>query len=325
MELSDIRPKKVVEVSAEAAKWDSEYLYRNIDRFSSRLCPACNQKEAPMFTVKDKFNYVKCETCWTIYMNPAPSEDLLADFYKDSENYRVWSEVVYPTTQETRWNTLHKSRSKKVWDSIERFSPSSLLDKSQHINYLEFGAGTGDTAKRIEFDKRVAQINICAVEANSEMINTLNEKKINVVAFEDLLESSQDVIGAFEVVEHLRDVRSFFEVAHRALKSNGLLIISTPNSLSLEVNILKSLSTTVDHEHISIMSPIGLAICALDKGFSVRFLQAAGELDLELLAESNAIDSRKVLIRELSWGSQSDIADANLTSSLFAVLQKNVL
>lgn len=151
------------------------------------------------------------------------------------------------------------------------------------------------------------------------------KKKINVVAFEDLLESSQDVIGAFEVVEHLRDVRSFFEVAHRALKSNGLLIISTPNSLSLEVNILKSLSTTVDHEHISIMSPIGLAICALDKGFSVRFLQAAGELDLELLAESNAIDSRKVLIRELSWGSQSDIADANLTSSLFAVLQKNVL
>jgi 2-polyprenyl-3-methyl-5-hydroxy-6-metoxy-1,4-benzoquinol methylase len=258
-------------------------------------------------------------------MNPAPSEDLLTDFYKDSENYRVWSEVVYPTTQETRWNTLHKSRSKKVWDSIERFSPSALLNTNEPFNYLEFGAGTGDTAKRIEFDKRVTQINICAVEANSEMIHTLNEKEINVVAFEDLLESSQDVIGAFEVVEHLRDVRSFFEVAYRTLKNNGLLIISTPNSLSLEVNILKSQSTTVDHEHISIMTPIGLAICALDKGFRVKFLQSAGELDLELLAESNSLDSNEVLIRDFKWGSQSDIADANLTSSLFAVFQKNIV
>jgi 2-polyprenyl-3-methyl-5-hydroxy-6-metoxy-1,4-benzoquinol methylase len=325
MELSDIRPKKVVEVSAEAAKLDAEYLYRNIDKFFSRSCPACDQKEASIFGVKNKFNYVKCETCWTVYMNPAPSEDLLTDFYKNSENYRVWSEVVYPTTQETRWNTLHKSRSKKVWDSIEKFLPGSLLDKNQSLNYLEFGAGTGDTAKRIEFDKRVNQINVCAVEANSEMIHTLNEKEINVVAFEDLLESSQDIIGAFEVVEHLREVRSFFEIAHRTLKDNGLLIISTPNSLSLEVNILKSQSTTVDHEHISILSPVGLAICALDKGFSVKFLQSAGELDLELLAESNSIASNAVLIGDLKWGSQSDIADANLTSSLFAVFQKDII
>ncbi len=324
MELSDIRPKKVVEATAEAAKSDSDYLYRNMDKFSSRLCPACNQQEAPLFTKKNNFNYVKCETCWTIFMNPAPSEVLLVDFYRDSEIYRVWSEIVYPSTQETRWDTLHKSRSKKVWDSIERFSPSLVSDKNGSISYLEFGAGTGDTAKRIEFDKRIKEINICAVEANSEMIQTLNEKKINVVSFEDLLGSSQDVIGAFEVVEHLRDVRSFFEIARHTLKNDGLLIISTPNSLSLEVNILKSQSTTVDHEHISILSPIGLTICALEMGFKVKFLQAAGELDLELLAESGAIDSKEVLIKNLDWGSQSDIAEANLTSSLFAVFQKYI-
>lgn len=322
MELKDIRPKKVVEATAEAAKSDSDYLYRNIDKFSARACPACNQIDASHFTNKNNFSFVKCETCWTIFMNPAPSEDLLMEFYKESENYKVWSEIVYPSTQETRWSTLHKSRSKKVWDSIERFSPGLLMNKNRSINYLEFGAGTGDTAKRIEFDKRSQEIRICAVEANSEMIESLNEKDINVVSFKDLLGSSQDIIGAFEVLEHLRDVRSFFEIAYQVLTNEGLLVISTPNSLSLEVNILKNESTTVDHEHISILSPIGLTICALGMGFKVRLLQASGELDLELLAESNAIDGKEVLVRGLEWGSQSDIADANLSSSLFAVFQK---
>jgi hypothetical protein len=130
----------------------------------------------------------------------------------NSENYKLWSQYVYPLTQHTRWETLHKSRSTKVWDSIETYSPKWITGKNKSINYLEFGAGTGDTAKRIEFDKRVNEINICAVEANLEMIQTLSAKNIEVVSLYNLSKSSQNVIGAFEVIEHLRDVRGFLQL-----------------------------------------------------------------------------------------------------------------
>jgi hypothetical protein len=63
-------------------------------------------------------------------------------------------------------------------------------------------------------------------------------------------------------------------------------------------------------------------ICGLNAGFTVKFMEVAGELDLELLAEASAFNSRDLLVETLGLGSQAGIADANLTSNMFAVFQK---
>ena len=79
----------------------------------------------------------------------------------------------------------------------------------------------------------------------------------------------------------------------------------------------------MDQEHITVMSLVGLAIAATRAGFSVRRLEAAGELDLELICKSKGMIREGFLLSEpLGWGHQRDLADANFSSNCSGVFQK---
>lgn len=323
LNLHDLRPRAIDEKVAEACLKDVAYLHKYLNLFESRSCPMCKSQNFSKFCEKNGFLHLTCQGCLSILMNPAPSDAIISDFYSQSENYKVWGSYVYPLTRDSRWNTLHKMRSEQITQGVENFLPQSLESDAKPIKYLEIGAGTGDTAERFRTDSVKRLVEVAVVEVNPTMLEILDQRSIAACSLEEINDSSQDVIAAFEVLEHVLDPAEILKVAFAKLAPGGLFIFSTPNALSLEVQILKEKSSTVDHEHITVMSLLGLAIGAANAGFIVRSLKASGSLDVELIQRATGLNpEQSIFNNQIGWGSQSDISQANLSSSSFGVFQK---
>jgi SAM-dependent methyltransferase len=79
-----------------------------------------------------------------------------------------------------------------------------------------------------------AQSNYClGLDQNEPMIKLIDSRGYNVVAgdaqdFE--LEESFDIVVAADVLEHLHDWKGFFHSVRRALKKDGLLLLTVPNA-----------------------------------------------------------------------------------------------
>jgi SAM-dependent methyltransferase len=134
-----------------------------------------------------------------------------------------------------------------------------------------------------------------------------------------------DAIFAFEVIEHLLEPRKLFEKAFALLKPGGKLILSTPNAHSLEVLSLKEASITLDIEHISVLSPLGIHSLAKDYGFSVSLIETPGKLDLELMNSKYRKNFLKLFLRgnPNENSVQEFITKSGLSSHMKLILEKN--
>ena len=332
MRINDIRPKKLLKMQKLAIEKDLEFYRNSIDKFTNRNCPGCfklckpRDGEFKNYFLKEGFNYYRCESCWTLFMNPGPTESLIKEFYQTSENYKYFAEYIYPESREKRNSTIHKSRAQMVLESAIEFG---LIHDNLNLRILEIGAGDGATLEKIK--ELMPDTELTSLEPNIDSIksgaNVNSGFKIINSNFEDAILDigKQDIILGFEVLEHILNPVELFAFAEKNLKSNGLLILSTPNAHSIEINFLKENSTSVDLEHISILTPSAIYNLANATNFVVEKVSANGLLDAELILDSfklNKLNSWifnklfnifKIQYRIRSW---------NISSNMKIVLRK---
>ena len=281
--------------------------------FVSRDCPGCDGSFATQFCEKDGFTFQRCSACLSIFMNPGPNQSDVDEFYRQSANYKFWAEKIYPETREHRIETLHRKRAVALssWSKKMGLAPKK---------YLEFGAGTGDTA-RVFVDTLNTDVEAFAVEPNPDMQEALRRNGISPL---DALDGRGDfdIVAAWEVREHFLSPRQLLIAAHHALRAGGLMMLSTPNAASLEVLALGSQSSTIDVEHISLLTPAAILLMSRSVGFEVLSIDINGELDHELLEAAGLKlewnDFRKGSLRREPF-SFSDFA---VSSNMTIVLRK---
>ena len=105
----------------------------------------------------------------------------------------------------------------------------NLIKKDDRV--LEVGSGSGFFLKQL----KNAGINATGLELNSHAVKEGQSKGLNIInqlLDEHVKENNgkYDVVCSYQVLEHIYDVRGYFENALRALKPGGKIIIGVPNN-----------------------------------------------------------------------------------------------
>jgi len=313
MKISNIRPKHVPEDQKASYMEDVNRYLKQISNFTDRQCPGCKSSNSEKFAKHLEFQFVRCLTCFSVYMSPGPTQEMVNDLYRDSSNYAYWSEHTYPNTRDSRRLTLHKNRAEFVINSMEKYG-----NKQEKLKVLEIGAGTGDSLAVLR-ELISQEIETWALEPNESMQEAL--KANNIKIWNGRSCNSFDLVLGFEVIEHFLNPTDFFEIGLKALKGGGNLILTTPNAQSIEVQLLRDKSTTLDIEHISVLTPTAINLLAISNGFNVNEITTPGSFDLELLAVEygEILDSLDSTFGNL----QTALAQSGFSSHMRSVLTLN--
>ena len=75
-------------------------------------------------------------------MNPRPNRELLAEFYRRSENYEYWNRVVFPASEEARRTKIFRPRVERIAAIADRYAPEAHA-------VLDVGAGFGTFCEEV--------------------------------------------------------------------------------------------------------------------------------------------------------------------------------
>ena len=185
-----------------------------------RNCPLCNKNANslafPYCTVFGgiKFNYVRCEECSTVYVDPIPSNKIFACMYEKK------------TYHDNFYDNVEVDKYLELVAFLKQYIASDA-------KILDYGCGTGNFLKAlslegidaygVEFDSDAASSASIASNCPVETVNgfSLNSTK-----------TSFDAIYMGDVLEHLPDPESTLGKVLSNLKYNGVFIVEGP----LEIN-----------------------------------------------------------------------------------------
>jgi 2-polyprenyl-3-methyl-5-hydroxy-6-metoxy-1,4-benzoquinol methylase len=274
-----IRPPDLMARQRVALLTDIGRLLSRRAEFVHVNCPACESAAARPLYDKFGFSYVECEACRTMYTNPRPPAEVLGWFYQGSENYAYWNQYIFPASEAVRRERIMVPRVDQVLALCEKFgiAPQSLL---------EVGAGFGSFCE--ELKSRNVFERVAAIEPTPNLAATCRAKGIETIELPiEQVEFSAadrfDVVVSFEVVEHLFCPRDFVAHIGRVLRPGGLLILSCPNGQGFDVQTLKAVSDTVDHEHLNYFNPASLSGLLERTGYEVIDSFTPGKMDADLV------------------------------------------
>lgn len=283
LSIEDLTPKKLASLQEDAYLRDIKRLQKKSKQFIRVTCPACQKDDAAVFFEKYGFFYDQCRVCETIYMNPRPTQALMEDYYSHSENYAFYVEHIFPATEDSRREKLHRP-----W--LEQLLKDTKGLRSNDGALLEVGPGFGTFAV---LAKESAEFkDVIVVEPTPELAATCRSKGLTVVEMpieyveKEKLPLIVSTIVAFEVIEHLYEPRSFIKKCGTIMESRGVLVLSCPNGLGFDIQILGSKSIAVDTEHVNLFNPKSLTLALVQEGFEVLNLTTPGKLDAEFVREA---------------------------------------
>lgn len=326
---NDIRPDDIMEKQKAVMLADIDYILQFKEDFISVNCPACDADDAVVSFQKYTLDYCTCKNCETLYINPRPTEDHLADFYKNSQNYAFWNEHIFPATEDARRENIFRPRALKVKEICEslNFHPKTLV---------EVGAGFGT------FCEEIRDLNfidtIVAVEPTPGLAQTCRDKGLDVIEKpieqSNFEEESADLVCSFEVLEHLFSPSDFLAKFSKILRPGGLAILTNPNGRGFDVVVSPEHSGTVDVEHLNYFNPDSMKRLYERNGFELLEVMTPGKLDAELvrkmliagqLTREQQPFLHQVLVErweETNESFQQFLADNNLSSHMWTIARK---
>lgn len=280
--VDSIRPAQFNALMEEASQKDAAWWRENIQKFEKARCPLCNtEKSEPSYTVSDYCKYKRCDSCHTLYLDPAPTYSLYSEFYSNSAVMNAFSKYIFPNSNDSRAKNIYVPRLERMVNILRELQIPEL-------RYLEIGAGSGAFTKIVQDSNFFS--NVVAVEPNIELYNDCTQKGIFTVhktienaTQEDLQRSN--IIGCFEALEHIKNPSEFLEKVYHALPQGGVCFFTTPNGYGIDILELGNESTTLGITHCNIFNTISVRSLFEKVGFSVLSVETPGVLDVDLVRQ----------------------------------------
>lgn len=325
--LNEIRPNKHKLIQTSLLLQDINELFER-DFDETLNCPACNSSERKNKFKKYDLNYVQCNICKTIYMNPRPSKNSMEIYYKTSRNYKYWAENIFPQSSEARTKMICEpslERIKKNLGKVLDFKKSDALEIGPGFGLFANLCSKKNTFRTLEVLEPTPPLASHCKEIGLKVHET------NVESFEK--KNSYDLVFAFEVIEHIYDPSFFLQKTRELLKENGFIILSCPNGIGFDTEMLGPYSPSVDNEHVNLFSPSGIEHIFKRNGFKPISIETPGKMDVEIVfnffEENPGIFEKenkfKKLLKNNSFSIellQDKISTENLSGHMWAFGQK---
>ena len=88
MREADIRPADLLNEYLRLSDADVARFFPDPASFVARPCPGCGGTAKTPAFAKSVFHLVHCQTCTSLFVDPAPPPERLAAFYRDSASQR---------------------------------------------------------------------------------------------------------------------------------------------------------------------------------------------------------------------------------------------
>lgn len=324
----ELCPEDLLAGQEAAFARDIARLHADPHRHVAVPCPSC-EAERPSVPAFEKYGFAfrRCLDCATLYMSPRPSADLLAEYYANSENYAYWAKYIFPASEASRREKIHKP-----W--LERIAALADRHGVPRGTLVEVGPGFGTFAALATESRRFRKV--LAVEPTPEMAAACRQRGVEVVdrRIEDIGDELRgvDILVAFEVIEHLFRPAGFVAQCARILATGRLLVLSCPNGQGFDIQMLGAKALAVDAEHVNLFNPGSLGRLLERHGFEVLESATPGRLDAEFVREAALknevrLDTflQRVLVDEwdrLGWPFQQFLAAQSLSSHMWIAARR---
>ena len=204
-------------------------LSRLTEKTDCQVCKAKRWKEA---FVKKGLQFVRCDKCSHVFINPRLKQKVLNEHFKKSEAWNIWSKKVLTSGKQAQFDKQKYSK------ALSLMSRGKL--KSGNLKLLDVGCSSGaflNLARNEGWDVYGVEPSKEAAEFARKNYN-LNIHRGDFNSFET--KSKFDCITFWASLEYNSDVRKTINKANKLLKKGGLLLIFiSGNSHSLVMKMLK--------------------------------------------------------------------------------------
>jgi 2-polyprenyl-3-methyl-5-hydroxy-6-metoxy-1,4-benzoquinol methylase len=272
-----IRPDFLLNINKNLYLEDIKELLKNKNEFVYVVCPACQSKQyIPKFN-KNGFNFVECANCKTVYINPRPTLNMLEKYYSEGKSIQYWNDEIYPKSEEIRRSKIFKPRAMKIIKLCLKYGvPTSSL--------ADIGSGYGTFCEEV-MHKNIFK-EIIAIEPSHKLAQTCRKKGIKII--ENIIEhvnlKNINIITCFELLEHIFQPNLLINSCYKKLSTNGLLILTMPNSKGFDLAELGKYSDNyAGPNHLNYFNINSIQLLLKKNGFEILEIYTPGELDAEIV------------------------------------------
>lgn len=231
-----------------------------------RKCPLCQADTLKENMVKENLKVVRCGNCGLGFLKDLPSEEKLDRFYNTADYYQFWGELSKDNVEKIE--QCKKLTFTKILDLIEKFKDGGRI--------LEVGCATGILLELAE--KRGWQVS--GVECFDQFSKVARER-IKGQIFQGMFEKAKyqdnffDCIVFYDSLEHFINPQKVIQRVFKILRTDGLLVVATPDISSLSAKIMGEQWTHFKREHLFYFSRSSITRLLKQNSFEIVYLGTA--------------------------------------------------
>ena len=229
------------------------------NKINKIICPSCSGS-TEIWGQKNSYTLYCCLVCKLIFVNPLPDPSSIYNEDYFSGATQGYGYVNYDTDKEPMKETFNR-----YFDILSKYGKKSgeLFDIGAATGFfLKIAKNRGYSVSGVEMSNHAAE------KARNSGLNGFSGDIMCMNIKEDVF----DVVTMLDVVEHMTDPFKELLEVKRILKSNGFLIINSPNGQSFLSKILKTRwHLVLPPEHLFYFSPRNLSMFMESNGFEVVY------------------------------------------------------
>lgn len=229
------------------------------DKLVKRDCPVCGSAGKQFFANNDHLDYVKCNQCDLVYMDPAlPSDMVDKGFQGEDELLMEYFSLIskYKTGLPDKPEPLVDSKLKDIYP----LKPSGKL--------LDVGCSVGDFLHKAKYFYEVEGMEVNPhTSAIAEQYFTVHKRflgELDLGPVYDIVTLHQILYGVSDPIGLLRDISG-------VLKEDGVLYINTPNADSYAMALYRGkVNHLYGYTTLNVFNQRSLEVLAELSGFQIQ-------------------------------------------------------